>query len=219
MAVEQTATHSGYFFNIALKYREQVEAILREGKTIASLRDGEAFMTVPYHCIIVASICDSLGKMTGLDGNTQENLNKTAILHDADKRLEIKPNEFSENEKAKLQEKLTTVGLDKKLLPVTKEKFVEDNKNNVGNLSLPQMILYYADMLVSWRKIVPFKDRIEESASRRPDLPDEFFETELAFGKAIEKRIFDKLPDDIREQIKTPDQIPNFLVNKIYENS
>ena len=199
------------YLDTMLKYREQMEVVLREGKTIASLRNGEAFKMVPQHIKKVLTISDTLGHWVGLPENELVNLDKTAALHDADKRLEVRPDEFTEEEKLNLEKALTKAGLDKELLKVTKEKFIDENYDKVDILTLPQMILYYADMLVSWNNIVNFEERIDESKTRRPELSESFFERELEFGKKIEARIFSALPEDIKTQIGKPEQIPDFL--------
>jgi hypothetical protein len=198
------------YLDMELKYRPQMEVTLREGKTIASLRKGEEFMIVPQHCKKVLTICNLLGTWVGLPNESQENLNKTAALHDDDKRLEYRPDEFSQEEKIKLEESSIKAGLDKELLSATKGKFIEENINNVDNLTFPQMILYYADMLVSWKNIVRFEDRMKESKGRN-GISEEFFNMEVEFGKKVEKRIFEALPNVIKNEIGTPEQIPDFV--------
>lgn len=197
--------------DMMLRYREQIEVILREGKTIYSLRNGDEFKSVPEHSKKVLTITDTLGKWIGLPCEEQEILNRTAALHDADKRLEKRPDEFTEVEKKNLEDALTRAGLDRDLLNATKEKFVVANIDNIDSLTYSQMILYYADMIVSWNNIVSLEDRISESKGRRQDLPESFFETELKFGKNVENRIFNTLPEDIKTKIGKPEQMPYYL--------
>ncbi len=205
------------FYSIALQYREQVGVILKEGKTSRPLRNGSEFKTTPRHTVVVATICNELGSLIGLDQKTQNKLNITAVLHDADKRLEHRPKEFNGLEKLRLNWKMNGLHLDKDLLQATKEKFVERNQNNMDNLSLPQMILYYSDMIVSWDRIMKFDDRIAESIQRRPDLPEDFFAMEIKFGHEIERKIFNQLPTEVQKQIESPEMIPQFLIDRFQQ--
>lgn len=197
--------------DMMLRYREQIEVILREGKTIYSLRNGDEFKSVPEHSKKVLTITDTLGKWIGLPCEEQETLNRTAALHDADKRLEKRPDEFTKVEKKNLEDALTRAGLDRDLLNATKEKFVVANIDNIDSLTYSQMILYYADMIVCWDQIVPFEDRLNESISRRVNYPGVSYSKELEFGKNIEKRIFSLLPEKVKDKVGTPEKIPSFL--------
>lgn len=199
------------FQAMAVKYRRVIWAGMDLGLTAHRHLDAERnFKTTPRHELVVATICDTLGRSIGLDSATQEQLNRTALVHDADKKFEYRPEEFTPQQKAVLERFMDSRERD--LITATKEKFVEDHKDSIDTVSLPQMILYYADMIVAWDQITPFRERIAESRTRRTHLPSEFFDTELKFGEAIEQKLFDKLPDDIQQKIGEPSQIPNYLM-------
>lgn len=203
------------FIQLARRYPKPLDIVFDYGLTRGKyLNEKREFRTTPRHTLVVATICNTLGSLTGLETDKQEVLNVTAILHDADKRLELRPNEFTPEQKAELMQQIESHA-DHDLLLVTKEEFVKDHKNNVDALPLSQMLLYYADMIVSWDKITPFRERIAESRTRRPELSDEFFDTELKFGAEIEERIFKMLPEEVRIKIETPDQIPIYLISTL----
>jgi len=200
------------FFKIARKYFPLIKVGMELGLTAnRHLDEKKNFRATPRHELVVATICDTLGRSLGLDSATQEQLNRTALVHDADKKLEIRPKEFIPQQTAVLERFMAS--RDRDLIAATKEQFVKDYKDKIDVISLPQMLLYYADMLVSWDQITTLKDRIAKSRSRRPELSDEFFDTELKFGKAVEQQIFDKLPEDMKQKIGEPSQMPNYLMS------
>jgi hypothetical protein len=211
MSIEQQASP---FLKLALKYRSVVKAGLEHGLTSKRRLDAEGnFRAVGRHELVVAAVCDTLGRAIGLDEATQDTLNTTALVHDVNKKFEYRPHEFTSEQSTALGEFIQSQDGD--LMAATKEKFVDEHKDNIDALSLPQMLLYYADMIVSWDRITPFRDRIAESRARRPELSDEFFDTEIRFGESIQQRIFDRLPDKMKEKIGDPSQIPHYLIESL----
>lgn len=215
--MEKEGWTSSPFMKMARRYPKPLDIVFDSGLTRGKyLNEKKEFRTTPRHTLVVATICDTLGGLIKLPADKQEVLNVTAILHDADKRLELRPDEFTPEQKSELIQQIGSHA-DHDLLLVTKEAFVNQNKDNVGNIPLSEMLLYYADMIVSWDKITPFRERIAESRTRRPDLPNEFFDTEIKFGSEVEERIFKMLPEEVRIKIETPDQIPNYLIDTLSE--
>jgi len=203
------------FSGIAFSYRDALKIVLHDGKTGIRERGGKdvtEFKNVPRHVLVVATICNYLGKLCGLSKEELSVLTAAGILHDADKKIELNPESFTSQEISSFEERLRKFDKAFAISAVTKDNYLETSGAEVDRLTLSQRILYYADMIVSWDQIVTYDERVAELRGREDNrASDEHWRMEIPFGKEIEADIFRRLPSQIQEVIGHPAAIPEFL--------
>lgn len=160
---------------------------------------------VAEHGIVQAVAGEVVSGLIGLSEDEKTKIVKVALCHDWDKRLEIKPADFTDEEKAAALKFLETVNPDRTLIATTHPGF--HNKILSGEATFLEELTWYLDDIAKGSEIALFEERIAEVESRRPDLDPAFWGRERAAGKLFEQELFEILRDR-GVSIDKPEDIP-----------
>jgi hypothetical protein len=164
-----------------------------------------------------------LEKLLGLSPGDSDKLAKVAIMHDWDKRMEIRPGAFSVEEKEKAKILLSEVNPDPNLIAATHPEFLE--KVLAKKVSFLELLQFYLDDITMGSEIVSLEERINEVAARRRDLNEneeltkklggrKYFEVERETGHMVENVIYNILIEQGVE-ISSPEEIPNLIKSRL----
>lgn len=212
-----------YFKNLAWSVYPEMRLLFRGGK----LSKKDKWRNVVEHCLVQVTVVDELTNLLKLPAEDKSVLRKVASCHDWKKRLNIKPNDFNEEEKALSEKLLKKVNPDSELMKATGPDFIEKALVKKESTFL-ERLQFYVDDIVKGTEVVGFQERIDEVEERRPDLnKDEvltsrlggrYWDKERELGVIVEREIFNKMSPEVQIQIGEPENIPNYLLNQIEKN-
>lgn len=205
-----------FFHKVAVRYLPEMRLVLRGGK----LWKKEGWRNVVQHCLIQAAAAEVISEILGLPNSQKNKLARVAACHDWKKRIEKRPQDFTEEEKGKI-DNLLSDRIDEKLFNALNPEFnIRFLKEGVSFL---EKIQWYLDNITRHGEIVSLKERIDEVEARRQDLNEDpeltkklggrkYWEVSREIGRQIEKELFDIITKR-GVIIKSPEEIPN-LINK-----
>jgi hypothetical protein len=236
-----------YFNDLALRYLPELRVLLKGGKL--TRRDSEGrilpktdranWFNVTEHCLVQVAASENLASALGLTEDEKQKLCTAAGVHDWDKRLERKPDQFSPADHETVNQLLQNVNPDKLLLSATKADFLERSlvKNDATFL---EKLQYYIDLLCDESAIIPFKERLNKARPRYPKLcgpdwakktgaswaaavaeklsPDQdYFDAAIMEAESTQQEIFKHLTER-GVAITAPDEVPAFIKKLIEKN-
>lgn len=179
-------------------YPAQYKLVVEGGKLV------DGWSNVAEHCFVQAAVTESLCELLKVDAGTTDRLVRVAACHDWDKRLEKKPNDFSEEEKQLAARLFAEAEVEIALLRATGPMFLLRVKNNENEVDPLELIQFYIDDITLYQ-VVLFDERIDDVEARnpRPDCSEmtadeleqglgcRYWEAEREFGHKVEKAICD----------------------------
>ena len=209
------------FDRYARKYLPEMRLLFRGAKL--SKKEGD-WNNVIDHQLACLAATDVLSTALDLPEGSRQVLNKAALVHDWDQRLEKKPGHFTDEEKAAAKEQFEDLQADETLLEATGDGFSRTVIN--GNASFLQEILFYTDNICKGSEIVPLKQRLDEVEARRSDLNEDqeltrklggrYWDIERKGATEAERKIFEGLKAK-GVDIKSQEEIPSFINQKVEE--
>lgn len=208
-----------YFERICHENLQAMRVLFRDGQLKKDPKDKEwqGYRTTVEHSVAAAAAMIELCDLLQVKEEERKNLTTAILVHDWQRRWEIE--QKTDHTPVHLEE----LAIDPKLITATQPSFQERAKN----ATFAEKIMFYIDNILQGSEIVPLLQRIDEVASRRPELDNDpsltrdgmpYWENERRIGVQIEQEIFEKLqvlhPD---LPIESADAIPNFLRNKVCE--
>lgn len=218
--VENNTGKTKYFQDLAITHLPEMRLLFRGGKLVKK----DNWRNVAEHCLVQIAVADKLADLLSLSVNNTTSLIKVAAVHDWEKRLKIKPNDFTNEEKVQAQEFLNKVNPDQNLMNATGSDFLEKAlvKNNSTFL---ERLQFYIDDIVMGSEVVEFEKRVSEVEMRRKDLNEDeqlttvlggrYWDKERELDTKVEQEIFERIPNEIQERIVKPNNIPNYLREQI----
>lgn len=193
----------------------------------SKLTKREGWKNVREHDVIQLFGARVLGNLLGLSDDQQKSLESVALVHDAGKRFNKFPEDFSSDEKEKFKSSYEKVNPDEKLMTATGPDFLE--KVLYTEVSMLEFLQFYLDDITRGSEIVSFDERINEVSARRHDLNNDqeltkrlggrrYWELEREIGHAVEEVIYKRLLEK-GIALKSPKDIPDLINCKIKEQS
>ena len=203
-------------------------------------KDRRRWIDVVEHCLVEAAAAEVLADALALSPLEKEKLSKTAAVHDWDKRLEQKPEDFTQEEKLAINKQLQKLNLNQELIKSTHPEFIRLLLEGKPSTWL-QRLLYYIDDIHEGSSIMPIKERLEATVARHKDLaadqewaalatkrlreigkigPKEtanFFDGDLAMAEEVQEEIYRELKNR-GVNLESPEKIPEFIKSKIEKN-
>lgn len=192
---------------------EKVLHLYKAGKLV------DDWANVADHCAAVAFTTHELAILRGFPRAIRWRLVITAACHDARKRLEKFPDDFTPDEIEEFECLWRELDPDPELMAALLPSFHLIEHKTDG-----QDHIWYADDLCIGNRIVRFKERIAEVSVRNPD-PDpevtrklrerygseeDYWFFEEWYGRKVEERIFGEFVDR-HVAIKKPEEIPDVV--------
>jgi len=210
-----------YFHRIAMEHLPEMRLLLRGGK----LTKREGWRNVAKHCMAAFVATSILTEALGLSEEDRRTILTAQFVHDWRKRMDIKPGEFTEEEKSHAEKFLGAVDPDPVIMAATGPNIIERSLVT-HEASFLERLRAYVDDLCKEGEIVRLKERHEDVRARRQDLQDDEVLEERLGGKfwdrnwemetATQQEVFERL----REQgvdINSPEEIPDFIKRKLAE--
>jgi hypothetical protein len=196
------------------RYPVEVQLLLDGGKLV------EDWANVARHCLIQAMAAEVIADLLGLDAQIKRRLASVALVHDWRKRLDLRPHDFSEAEIRGVAELEGEVKPDEDLMNATTAGFLVRVLN--GEATFLELIQFYLDDITKNDTIVPFEERIADSAARTPvpdadvssKLPRPFWDVERDVGHQVERMLFAILKAR-QIEIENPPEIPGLILAEI----
>src|SRR3989344_6224343 len=167
---------------------------------------------VTNHQLVQAAAGLIVSEALALPTDQTEVLFRAILVHDWNKRLDIRPGDFGTDDLAKAESLLQTVNPDVSLIESTSPGFHDKIIN--GEATLLQKLQYYLDDITRGEEIAPLEDRLAEVAVRRSDLDADFWARELQAGEIVEQELFQVLKEKGIEIDKTAD-ITSWINSKL----
>ncbi len=174
----------------------EMKLSFRGGKL--SPKEGD-WNNVINHQLVQAGAGLVVAEALGLPDDQTSILFRTILVHDWDKRLDIKPEDFGPDDIAKAQALFQAANPDMSLIEATHPGFWDKIIN--GEATFLQKLQFYLDDITKNDEIAALEDRIMEVAARRSDLGPDFYQ------KLKEKGI----------EIEESGDIPNWINSKLRE--
>lgn len=229
-----------YFSALATKYQAEMKFLMGVSKLgrrdelghRVSATDKRYWANVTEHCLVEAAASEALTHALGLSLADTQAICKAAAVHDWDKRITKKPQEFTAEESAKVQAGLQKINADQNLLFATGPEFLEaglmDNK-----ATFPQKVLYYVDLICEGSTIMPLEQRLARAKERWPELAQNdplnkklepllgpgknYFDAEVVYGNRTQQEIFDLLVAR-GHALQSPQEVPQFIEATVKAN-
>ena len=208
-----------FFSRLAMSHIPEMRLLFRGGK----LWETSGWRNVVEHSLVQVAISEELAELLDLNEEETRKITTAALCHDWAKRLEIKPQEFSSEERNKAEEFLKKVKPDSQLMDATGEKFHERALLK-GEATFLEKLQFYIDDICKGSEIVPFDERIDAVEAKRQDLNSaaeylklfgaRYWDNERKLGHAVEEEVFLKLKGR-GYNIASPKDIPKFIEQRI----
>lgn len=215
MVAEQKETpETRLFWKYARKHLPEMRLLFREGKL--SKKEG-GWNNVIDHGLVQAAASDVLASLLGLSEEDNLELRTAALCHDWKKRLEKRPNDFTQEEKEKAISFLSETALNSNIMAATEAGFNLEILQ--GDVTPLQELMFYIDHIAMGNKIVSPEKRIREAETRTsftdPELLKKlegknFWDVERRAAHLVEKKILKRLKQN-GVQIEKPEDIPIFI--------
>lgn len=192
--MEAVTSEEQFFTNLLSDYQTEVRLLKEGGKLIRK------WDNVFRHCRIQLAAAQVLTEVLGMETQERQTICQVAICHDWDKRLSLKPENFTPQEKKHAKKLIGEVQLNPQLMFATSTEFVEFALIQ-QKATFSQEIQFYLDNICKGDEITSFDERIDEVEARRQDLNEDEEITECLDGRrywhavrelcrGVEERIF-----------------------------
>lgn len=203
-----------FWSNLAINHLPEMR-VLHSGKILHRIGDPENFRNVAQHSLIQAAFHNVLGNN---DGSTNDEINEqmcTALVHDADKRLSKRPNDFSDADKERFEKRRTALTVN--------EHFIQAEsgwKNHVNMLvygikhDYQTQKAWYVDNIAGkstdpmgqlQEDVVLIDQRIDELKKRNPDE-----------GKNLNPETIATMENALREKFNWQGQYDYWEVERVF---
>jgi hypothetical protein len=185
---------------------DEMRLLFRGGK----LWKKDGWRNVVEHQVIQMKEVKVISKLLNLSITDEKKLITVALLHDWEKRKDIK-NDFSDQNNKNANEFLSRINPDEDLMLATGETFLETYNN--GEATELQCIQFYLDDITKGSEIVTLDDRIDEAKASGRN-PENDWELERQIGHKIEQDLWVKMVAN-GHKIEKPVDIPNYIKERI----
>jgi hypothetical protein len=203
-----------YWDEFARKHRLEMRLLFRGGK----LWEKEGWRNVVEHSLPQGVAAEVLSEMLQLSKDEEEELIKNAICHDWNKRLEKKPEDFTDEDYEKGLDLIKKIDLNPELLRATEPDFpkqILDADRLKKDIPIIQLLMFYIDNITnSTGAIVSIEDRLMDAQKRHPELNSEHWDTELTAGNVAQNKIYGLLKEK-NISIGKPEDLPELVKNII----
>lgn len=208
-----------YFEKLAFRHLPQMRALFRGGK----LWKKEKWRNVAEHCLVGAAAAEVLAEALGLPEQEAEKLIRDTAFHDWDKRLEKRPQDFTE---AEIQEADRLVRAAMMGEEPRKGSHGPWANGRFDEISFEEQLERYIDNLLNGSEIVDPVTRLTELAKRRGDLSKDpefadydgdlsgFWDREIANAIKVQKELFERLKARGAD-VASPEDVPEFVKREI----
>lgn len=211
---EHLLTKRLFFEAIALRHLPELRILLLGGQ----LWKRAGWRSVVEHSLIQVAVFEELAKLIDLPETELQQHTRVAAVHDWDKRIEIRPEEFTAEEVERGEMMLAALDVNQFLIAATKPEFLK--RALVDRMStFSERLQFYIDDICTAGDIVPWQERIEDLIRRKPELNDDpkltrelggpYWEREKELCALVEAEIHLKLPANFAPE--EPEQLPTFL--------
>lgn len=210
-----------FFSGLALKHIPEMRLLFRGGK----LTKPSGWRNVVEHSLVQVAVAETLAENIRLPIKDAEALAKVAACHDWEKRLNKRPQDFTEEERRTTEEFLRKTNPNRILMDATKMEWLRRAVVE-GKASFLEKLQFCIDDIIKGSEIVSLDERIDEAEAREgnlgagPELEAElggrYRVKERELGHEIEREIFDILKKRGID-IGRPELLPNFLRARIEE--
>ena len=160
-----------------------------------------------------------LADLLELPKEDKDKIRKVALVHDWQKRMEIKPDEFTDEDREEAGKYFEKVKPDNTLMKATGSDFMGRALN--GNPSFLEYVQFYVDDISMGGKIVPLNERLDELEKRKQSMNEDseltkslggrkYWDVEREIGHRAENMVFKRLKEKGVE-VDSPSQIPLLL--------
>ena len=198
---------------------EEMRLLFRGGKLSPKFGD---WNNVINHSLVQTAAMDVLGDALALPVDGTQKLRSNALVHDWRKRLDRKPGDFTDEQKAAVQRFIDAAQPDESLLAATEAGF--SKKILDGEATDEQKLMFYVDDIARGSEIIGIEERIREVEQRNPmvdpiwneQLGMPYWEAERKAAHKVEGELFQQLTSK-GVSLSAPDQIPQFLFARVQE--
>ncbi|MBX4200848.1 hypothetical protein KW786_01835 [Candidatus Parcubacteria bacterium] len=170
-------------------YPRQYHCVINGGKLI------DDWANVADHCFTQAVAVEVLGEALGLPPDNTTMLTRVAACHDWAKRLERKPEDFSDGEKEEAQKLFQATHTPQLLIEALSPAFLV--RATTGKATFLELLQFLLDDMTMGEKIVPVDDRVQEVRARNPNPAPEveqqlgrpFWDVELEVAHRVESMV------------------------------
>lgn len=156
------------FFRNAREFIDEMRLLFRDAKL--SKKEGD-WNNVIDHSLMQVEAVSVLSDKLNLDPKEKTSLMQAVLLHDWNKRLEIRKKDFTGEEIEEANRKFAELGVDESLIEATHPGFSGQILN--GSTTFAQRIMFYVDDITKGSEISKAKDRLDEVEARRQDLNED----------------------------------------------
>ena len=206
--------------NYEFDFSYEISHLLHGGKLYKDWRNVYSHQSTQLGASIV------FGSLLDLPSDEQMQFSKVALVHDWRKRLDIKPDDFSYEEKDNAEREIAWINPDQSLMTATGVQFIIDVAQGMKPTVL-QMAQFYVDEICKGSEIVSVDDRIDEVSARRQDLNQDvelrkqlngraYWDVERSIAHDIEVELWKiMVKNGYKDRIKKPSEISTFIRNKL----
>lgn len=186
----------------------------------------DGWWNVVEHCQEQLVFADGLTDLLGLRSREKEKVMQISLCHDWDKRIEVKPSDFSQRDIRRAAKLFRRVSPSTNLMFATKPHFVAyalvERKS-----SLVQRLVYYIDTSTKEAEFVGYSVRLRELKGRNPHpysdpeltkkLGGKFWEKAVELAQNVEKEIIESLKKrgfQLKPRTSLPDLVYDYLHTK-----
>ncbi|HRH24010.1 MAG TPA: hypothetical protein PK109_00245 [Candidatus Paceibacterota bacterium] len=209
-----------YISATAFTLLPEMRTLFRGGK----LTSESGWRNVAEHCFASAVAADIFTDALNLTAEEGRALTSTSAVSDWNKRLEKRPGDFSNEDKAIAQELLSQIAPDKKLLAATHPEFFVRAYEDPQNIPFLENLMLYIDNTTDESNWVSFRERLPKVMNRWKDLDETYsprlggkkfvefaIEHDASFQEELYVRLKAALEAKGREAPTSPDDIPAWL--------
>lgn len=204
---------AAYFRDLAKKHWQEMRLLFRGGK----LTKREGWRNVANHQVTTLATADVLGDLLKLSPEERQEEETVSAVHDSRKRLEIRPQDFTQSDKARIEELTNRVNPNPDLMAATGPAFLRRALVE-GKSTFLERLQFYVDDICMGDQIVPFAVRIAEVEKRIPNpdtsgtFPTNYWEKERELCLKTQEEIYQRLKDQ-GVDIESASDIP-FLIRR-----
>lgn len=189
--LEEIGITNPRFRSLATQYEAQTRLTIEGGKLI----DRDGWGEVARHCLIQAAAIQTFAPRLGLDQHDTAKMAAVAACHDWAKRLEKKPQDFSEAEKTKAKELFRSARPNEKLMEALEPHFLVRVVKREA--TFVELVQFYVDDIARGGEIVSLEERLADLELRRPNVAPEvalelgrpYWEAEREIAHRVERML------------------------------
>lgn len=199
-----------YWDDFAQKHFPEMRLLFRGGK----LWEKEEWRNVAEHCLVEAAASEVLSDALHLPAKEKEELVKSAICHDWNKHMDVKPDDFTDKDYKKAKILLKKINPNPTIMAATNPEFIE--RLAQGESTLLERLQFYIDEICTGADIVSVDQRINEVQQRHPKLNEIYWEKDRKLAHTVEAEVFGLLQQQ-GVSLETPENVPDYIKSKIEE--